>query len=617
MAVLMLTGRDIVCISSVDWGFHWQIHQEIMSTLAANGNRVLFIENTGVRAPGVGDIGRVRDRIRNWWRSTKGFRLERDNLFVYSPLLLPLPYSRVARWFNRHLLFRPLRRWMAVTGFRRPIVWTFLPTQTARDLIRELDASLTIYYCADDFAASSHAARRIRRSETQLLAEADLVFVTSQKLFDRAREQTMHVHRFPAGVNYDQFAAVAAAADGVPADLKALPKPIAGYVGALHVWLDQELVADLARRMPDVTFALIGPTHSDTSQLAACPNVHLLGARPHGDVPAYIKGFDVGLVPYRDSEYTESVYPVKLNEYLAMGVPVVATDLPEIRLFNADHGSVLTVARGASEFECALREALGPSAQGDAERRRVVARENSWAHRLDAMSALIAGAAAERDASRDRWDERLRRLYRRARRRSVEIAAAVILLYIVVFETSAVWMVASPLKIEDRPRPADAIVVFAGGVGESGQAGGGYQERIKTAVDLYRAGQAPRIIISSGFVFAFKEAEVMRGLAVASGVPPEAIVLETDAANTHENVLNTYAIVKQSGGRTILLVSSPYHMKRALLTWKRAAPDIGVIPTPVAQSQFYAHDRGASLEQIRGILQEYLAIIDYWWKGWV
>jgi uncharacterized SAM-binding protein YcdF (DUF218 family) len=178
-------------------------------------------------------------------------------------------------------------------------------------------------------------------------------------------------------------------------------------------------------------------------------------------------------------------------------------------------------------------------------------------------------------------------------------------------------MVASPLKIEDRPRPADAIVVFAGGVGESGQAGGGYQERIKTAVDLYRAGQAPRIIISSGFVFAFKEAEVMRGLAVASGVPPEAIVLETDAANTHENVLNTYAIVKQSGGRTILLVSSPYHMKRALLTWKRAAPDIGVIPTPVAQSQFYAHDRGASLEQIRGILQEYLAIIDYWWKGWV
>jgi len=96
-----------------------------MSTLAASGNRVLFIENTGVRPPGVSDISRMRQRIKNWWRSTKGFRAERDNLFVYSPLFLPLPYSPLARWINRVLLFRPLRRWMAVTGFRRPIAWTF------------------------------------------------------------------------------------------------------------------------------------------------------------------------------------------------------------------------------------------------------------------------------------------------------------------------------------------------------------------------------------------------------------------------------------------------------------------------------------------------------------
>src|SRR5207253_9450593 len=79
VAVLMLTGRDIVCISSVDWDFHWQIHHEIMSTLAAQGNRVLYIENTGVRSPGVGDVARVRQRVRNWWRSTKGFRQQRDN----------------------------------------------------------------------------------------------------------------------------------------------------------------------------------------------------------------------------------------------------------------------------------------------------------------------------------------------------------------------------------------------------------------------------------------------------------------------------------------------------------------------------------------------------------
>ena len=108
----MTPRHDIICISSIDWDFIWQGHQEIMSTLAAEGHRVLFVENTGVRAPALGDLPRVRKRIRNWWRGTKGFREERPNLFVYSPLLLPLPYSRMARWINGYFMFRALRRWM-------------------------------------------------------------------------------------------------------------------------------------------------------------------------------------------------------------------------------------------------------------------------------------------------------------------------------------------------------------------------------------------------------------------------------------------------------------------------------------------------------------------------
>src|SRR3954449_10042192 len=78
----MLRGQDIICFSSIDWQFIWQGHQEIMSTFAANGNRVLFVENTGVRAPSLRDLPRIRDRVRNWWRGTKGFRHERDNLSI-------------------------------------------------------------------------------------------------------------------------------------------------------------------------------------------------------------------------------------------------------------------------------------------------------------------------------------------------------------------------------------------------------------------------------------------------------------------------------------------------------------------------------------------------------
>ena len=116
----MLKGQDIVCISSIDWDFIWQGHQQIMSTLAANGTRVLFVEHTGVRRPHFEAIPRLRKRIRNWWRGTKGFRQEQDNLFVYSPLVLPLPYSRIARWLNRFIITRAIRRWIQALGLNGP-----------------------------------------------------------------------------------------------------------------------------------------------------------------------------------------------------------------------------------------------------------------------------------------------------------------------------------------------------------------------------------------------------------------------------------------------------------------------------------------------------------------
>ena len=231
----VLHGHDIVCFSSIDWQFIWQGHQEIMSTLAANGNRVLFVENTGVRAPSFRDLPRIRQRVRNWWRGTKGFRRERDNLFIYSPILLPFPYSLLFRRINRLLLVRALRRWVRAAGFSRPIVWTFLPTPLVRETIPFLDPILSVYYCIDDFASSSRAARRITRSEQRLFRDVDLVFVTSEKLRQRALTFSSRVYLFPFGVSFRKFEQVRLAVDEIPPDLKALKalkQPIVGYVGA-------------------------------------------------------------------------------------------------------------------------------------------------------------------------------------------------------------------------------------------------------------------------------------------------------------------------------------------------------------------------------------------------
>jgi uncharacterized SAM-binding protein YcdF (DUF218 family)/glycosyltransferase involved in cell wall biosynthesis len=609
--------HDIVCISSIDWDFIWQGHQEIMSTLAAEGHRVLFVENTGVRAPSVGDLPRIRKRVLAWWRATKGFRQERDNLFVYSPLVLPFPYSRIARWLNALFIRTALKRWMDVTAFRRPIVWTFLPTPLARDLIRALDPRLTIYYCIDDFASSSIGARKIVASEQQLFRDADLVFVTSEKLRQKAAAVSERVHLFPFAVSLARFVRVRDAGDPPPADLASLPRPVIGYVGGLHQWVDQALLAAVSERLPEATFVMVGPAQTDVSMLRAKPNITLLGQRPHHEVPAYVKAFDVALVPYRIADYTANVYPTKLNEYLSMGIPVVTTDLTEIRRFNNEHGNIVRIAADADGFAAAVQAAIGDNAPEVVRRRQDVAEQNSWQNRLKVMNGLIESALDRKRAGDQQWDAALRRVYRRARvhtARGVLMAAA---LYLVLFHTNLAWWAASPLKVTASPRKADAIVVFAGGVGESGRAGGGAQERLKAAVDLYHAGYAPAVVFSSGFVYSFKEAEVMRAFAIAQGVPADRIILELRAANTYENVAHTTDILRQRQWRSVLLVSSPYHMRRALLVWRKVAPDLSVVPTPPEQTQFYEHTRGVSLEQLRGLLQEYAAIAVYWWRGWI
>src|SRR5947207_6231346 len=387
-----------------------------MSRMAAQGHRVLCVENTGVRAPKVRDLPRVRQRIRNWWRGTKGFREERPNLFVYSPLLLPLPYFWLARWINRTVLSRALRRWMEAVGFSRPIVWTFLPTPLALDVIRAVDPQLTIYYCIDDLASSSPGARKIVGSEERLFRQADLVFVTSERLRERAARHSDRVHVFPFGVNLERFDAVRRSTDAPPADLTPLRRPVIGYVGGLHQWIDQPLLASVATKLPEMSFALVGPAQTDVSALESCANVTLFGQRAHPDLPRYVKQFDVGIVPYLLTDYTANVYPTKLNEYLSMGIPVVATDLPEIRRFNRDHGDVVEVAATADAFAAAIRRTLnGASTPAVVARRIEVARSNSWERRIASMGQLIDEALTRRESSDQRWDQALRKIYRRTR----------------------------------------------------------------------------------------------------------------------------------------------------------------------------------------------------------
>src|SRR5205085_1407986 len=188
------------------------------------------------------------------------------------------------------------------------------------------------------------------------------------------------------------------------------------------------------------------------------------------------------------------------------------------------HGPRVAVAENVDQFVAALRAALQPSTEEERQARIEVARQNSWHARIVRMSGIIADRLEVRRGQRDPWEAKLRHFYRRTRGRVIGTASAVALIYFLFFYTSLPWVLAEPLRIDQPPSRADAVVVFAGGVGESGQAGGGYQERVATAVDLYRRGFAPVMVFESGYTFTFQEAEMMRDLAVSQGVALPAIV---------------------------------------------------------------------------------------------
>jgi len=614
----MLKNTNIICISSIDWDFIWQGHQEIMSTFVKNGNRVIFIENTGVRMPEMRDMSRIKSRIKNWIRGVKGIRKEMENLYVFSPLVLPFPYFRPARWLNRHMILSVLKKWMKAADFSDPVIMTFLPTPLSSDIIDNLTKKLVVYYCIDNFSASSSAAKKIKKSEKILLKKSDLVFVTSKELYNYCSKYNDKVQSFPFAVNFDKFEKFRLGTDVAPAELKNIKRPIIGYVGGVHKWIDQNLIKKMAEICPECSFVFVGPLQTDVSLLAVLKNVHFLGSKYHKDIPVYIKYFDACIIPYLITDYTKNVYPTKLNEYLAMGKAVISTPLPEVLDFNRNYNDIVYVANDADNFIKHIRVNIATIDEKNVKSRIETARSNSWDSRISQMSGLMENEIDRKISNADdRWKENLIYLYKTAKRKILKFSAICILFYAIIFKTSFVWFLASPLKISQSPQNANAIVVFGGGVGETGSPGKSTIERARYAVALYKNGYANYIVFSSGYTYKYNDAENMKIFAVSMGVPEKNIILEDKSSSAYENVKFSKKILDEKGWDSILLVSSQYNMRRVSLLFRKYGSRLKILYLPVIENQFFDRTEGVQLEQINAIFHEYAGIVYYWWKNYI
>jgi uncharacterized SAM-binding protein YcdF (DUF218 family)/glycosyltransferase involved in cell wall biosynthesis len=613
----MLKNENIICISSIDWDFIWQGHQEIMSTLAENYNRVLFIENTGIRPPGIKDISRIKNRIKNWFLGVRGIRKERENLYVFSPIVLPFPYSKIARWFNARLVLSILNKWMRVMNFNNPIVWIFLPSGFSLDLMDRLDKKATIYYCLDNFKKISNFTKKAKKTEVDLIKKSDVVFVTSEELYKYCSLYTKDLYKFPFTVNMRKFDKEILDKKKPPEDIKNIKKPIIGFSGGVRGIIDIEMIKYAAGSNPDCSFVFVGPLQSSVQSLKKFKNIHFLGQKKHDELPLYINYFDIAMIPYILNEFTRCIYPAKLNEYLALGKPVISTQLPELSGISDNVEDIVFTVRDKNDFSAKLKEILNKENADKARKRIEFAASRDWNSHIEQMSRIIYDKIQSKDNNDAVWKEKFVYLLRSARRRFFKVVGGIALLYLLFFKTPFLWLLAEPLKIENHPAKSDAIIVFGGGVGETGSPGKSTIERARYAAELYKEGYADKIIFSSGYAYRHNDAENMKIFAVSLGVPSEDIILEQKANSAYENVIFSKQIIDKEKWDKILLVTSPYNMLRVKLVCDKVAKGKEIIYAPVPDSQFYDKAEGVRSEQIKAILHEYAGIVYYFFKGYI
>lgn len=399
----MITNRDIIYFSSIEWNHSWQGAQEIATRLARAGNRVLYIENTGIRAPGLRDMNRVARRLKLWtrsWRSRGVCRMS-PGLYVCSPLVLPPFGAGWQSWINRRLLLPSIKRVARDLDMRDPLLWIYLPTDTTIELVNSLRTprSLLVYHYVDNYSMLTPHVAQLRQAEEVVRQASDLIFTTCQELATHCAPHEDKVHIFPNGVNLEAFKPEETASgngnhNGAQGCARAassgFPSPIIGYVGGLHRYVDIELLVEMARARPQWSWVCVGALQTEVRKLSALSNVYLLGHQPHHKLASYIRNFDVCIVPYVNSLFTQTVAPTKINEYLAVGKPVVSTALPFVAQFNEEHQILLTANNRTEDFLQAIEQALQlPKGAATVERRRGVAALSDWAARIEAMSELI------------------------------------------------------------------------------------------------------------------------------------------------------------------------------------------------------------------------------------
>ena len=386
---MSLRGRDIICLSTHYWDERRFRKQEFMAGFA-RANRVLYVEPSFsmARAP----EPHLRGVAGNRWLRGRLARRDANLHLLAPPRGLPKWTAAPVERLNYGWFARIVAGAAAELGFRDAILWVYRPAYA--DVLAAIPHRRLVFDLVDDLAAYGGAGGHVEGQVRRLVRASDLLVVTAKPLLERYGGDARRAVQVANGFRGELFSPGAAAEGEPPAELAGLPRPILGFVGTIFAFLDFELLEQVARAHPDKSLVLVGPVESSAAAalaaLARLPNVHHVPARPQAEIPRYVAAFDVCLNVFRDARVTDSINPLKVYEYLAMGRPVVSTPMRSLRMESA--GATIAFAADPAEFCAAISRCLTPAVQADAPARRAAAAPYSWDRLFSTLDAACGDA---------------------------------------------------------------------------------------------------------------------------------------------------------------------------------------------------------------------------------
>ena len=365
----------MVCLSHLRWDFVYQRPQHLLSRFARR-NRVFFFEEP------IFTDGETRLDISP----------REDNLFVLVPHISHVDRKSGNVTDIQRAMLDEIFVSQNIEDF---VLWFYTPM--AMDFSAHLQPLTTIFDCMDELSAFKNAPPELIENERRLLEKADLVFTGGQSLYEAKKDKHKRVFAFPSSIDAAHFRqARDMEQEQEPDDQQSIASPRLGYCGVIDERIDIQLLDEAARLRPDWQFVMIGPVVKISEEdLPRRENIHYLGGKNYQELPAYLSGWDVALMPFALNESTKHISPTKTPEYLAAGKPVVSTPIRDVVRPYGELGLV-HIAATAEEFVAACEKALDENSNERIKQADEFLAQISWDKTWGQMADLIDQARLEK-----------------------------------------------------------------------------------------------------------------------------------------------------------------------------------------------------------------------------